>query len=178
MGVSILERLTMKTIAFCLLLWVSSGLAWAGGSLQGTVRDSSGHPINGAEIRIQERGANFTKTIKADAKGHYFSDGLTAGTDYRVTLIVNGSVKASILNVRPGTEKSVELNFDLLSANRSSNKHMVWIPNQPSGTHVGAGHWAEVDENGRVINRKDSDIVVMGREYARQLELSGTRPML
>jgi hypothetical protein len=168
----------MKTVVFCLLLWVSSGLAWAGGALQGTVRDSSGHPIKGAEIRLQPRNGNFAKAIKADTQGHYFSDGLAVGTDYRVTLIVNGSVKASILNVRPGAEKPAELNFDLLSANRSSRKHMVWIPNQPSGTHIGAGHWAEVDENGRVINRNDIDVVVMGREYARQLEMSGTRPML
>ena len=42
----------MKIIACCLLLWVSSGLAWAGGALQETVRDSRGDPIKGAEIRI------------------------------------------------------------------------------------------------------------------------------
>ena len=42
----------MKTIAFCLLLWVSSGLVWAG-ALQGTVSDSRGNPIEGAEIRIE-----------------------------------------------------------------------------------------------------------------------------
>ena len=39
----------MRFIAFCLLLWVSSGLAWAGGALQGTVKDSNGHPIKSAE---------------------------------------------------------------------------------------------------------------------------------
>jgi hypothetical protein len=166
----------MKIIAFCLLL-VSSVSAWAGGALQGTVTDSSGNPIKGAEIRIQPRNSNFAKVIKADARGHYFSDGLAVGTDYRVTLIVNGSVKASILNVRPGAENPAELNFDLLPANKSSSRHMVWIPDQPTGTHIGAGHWAEVDENGRVINRSDIDVVVMGREYARQLEMSGTRPM-
>ena len=168
----------MKIIAFCLLLWVSSGLVWAGGALQGTVRDSRGNPINGAEIRIQPRNSNFKKAIKADARGHYFSDGLAIGTDYRVTLIVNGSVKASILNVRPGAEKPAQLNFDLLPANRSSNRHMVWIPEQPTGTHIGAGHWAEIDENGRVIYRHDIDIVTAGREYIRLLEMSGARPML
>src|SRR5262249_51565639 len=168
----------MKTVAFCLLLWVSSGLAWAGGALQGTVRDSSGHPIKGAEIRLQPRNSNFAKAIKTDAQGHYFFDGLAVGTDYRVTLIVNGAVKASILNVRPGAEKSAELSFDLLPANRSSNRHMVWIPDQPIGTHVGAGHWAEVDGDGRIINRNDNDVVVMGREYVRRLEMTGARPML
>ena len=43
----------MRFIVFCLLLWVSSGLAWAGGALQGTVKDSAGHPIKGAEVRIE-----------------------------------------------------------------------------------------------------------------------------
>jgi hypothetical protein len=169
----------MKTIACCLMLWVSSGLVWAaGGTLQGTVRDSSGHPIKGAEIRIQPRNANVTKAIKSDAQGHYFSNALAIGTDYRVTLIVDGSVKASILNVRPGAEKPAELNFDLRLSNKSTNKHMVWIPDQPTGTRVGAGHWAEVDENGRIINRNDVDVVIMGRDYVTRLEMTGARPML
>ena len=165
----------MKIIACCLLLWVSSGLVWAGGTLQGTVRDSRGHPIKGAEIRIEGRNGNLT--IKADTKGHYFSDGLATDTDYRVTLVVNGAVKASILNVRPGAEKSAELNFDLRPANRSSTRHMVWIPDQPTGTHIGAGHWAEVDENGRIINPNDIDVVRAGPDYVRQLEMTGARPM-
>jgi len=89
----------MRITAICLLLWVSSALAWAG-SLQGTVKDSQGHPVKGAEVRIESK--KFVKMIATDAKGHYLCDGLTAGTDYRVTVVVNGSVKASILNTRTG----------------------------------------------------------------------------
>src|SRR6478672_5319147 len=107
-----------------------------------------------------------------------FFDGLATGTDYRVTLIVSGSIKASIQNVRAGAEKPTELSFYLRPANGSSDKHMVWIPDQPAGTHIGTGHWEEVDENGRIIDTNNIDVVVMGREYARQLEMSGTRPML
>ena len=156
----------MKTIAFCLSLWVSSGLVWAGGALQGTVRDSSGQPIKGAEIRIEGKSL---KAVKADARGHYFSDGLITGTDYKVTMLVNGSVKASLLHVRAGAEKPAELSFYLRPANRSSDKHMVWIPGQPTGSHVGTGHWAEVDKNGRIIER-NMDVVRMGSEYARHLD--------
>ena len=115
-------------------------------------------------------------TIKADTKGHYFSAGLATDTDYRVTLVVNGAVKASILNVRPGAEKSAELNFDLRPANRSSTRHRVWIPDQPTGTHIGADHWAEVDENGRIINPNDIEVVRVGPDYVRQLEMTGARP--
>lgn len=167
----------MKIIACCLLLWVSSGLVWAG-ALQGMVKDAGGDPIKGAEIRIEAKNGNLVKATKSDARGFYSANGLAVGFDYKLSLIVNGSVRASLLNVRAGAEKPAELSFYLRPANRSGNKHMVWIPDQPAGTHVGAGHWAKVDENGRVIERKDLDIVVMGREYARQLEMSGTRPML
>jgi hypothetical protein len=167
----------MKIIACSLLLWVSSGLVWAG-ALQGTVNDSGGNPIKGAEIRIEGKTGNLIKATKSDARGFYSSDGLAVGTDYKLTLIVNGSVRASLLNVRAGAEKPVELSFYLRPANGSASKHMVRIPDQPAGTHVGAGHWAEVDENGRIVKRHDNDVVVMGREYARQLEMSGTRPML
>jgi len=167
----------MKIIACCLVLWVSSGSVWAS-ALQGTVKDSGGNPIKGAEIRIEGKNGSLVKTTKSDARGFYSSDGLAVGTDYKLTLIVNGSVRASLLNVRAGAEKPAELSFYLRPGNRSANKHMVWIPDQPAGTHVGAGHWAEVDENGRLLERHDNDVVVMGREYARQLEMSGTRPML
>lgn len=99
------------------------------------MRDSRGDPIKGAEIRIEGKNANLA--IKSDATRHYFSDALATGTDNRVTLIVNGSVKASLVNVRAGTEKPAELSFYLRPANRSSDKHMVWIPDEPAGTP----HW-------------------------------------
>jgi Carboxypeptidase regulatory-like domain len=168
----------MKTIAFCLFVLISTVSAWAGGALQGTVKDSRGNPIRGAEIRVQPTNANVAKATKSDASGHYFCDNLAIGTDYRVTLTINGMVKASLLNVRAGAEKPTELSFYLQPANRFSDKHMVWIPDQPAGTHIGAGHWAEVDEHGRIVERADTDIVVMGRDYARQLQLSGAKPML
>src|SRR5437868_9549288 len=144
----------MRITAICLLLWVSSALAWAG-SLQGTVKDSQGHPVKGAEVRIESKNAKFAKTITTDAKGHYFCDGLTAGTDYKVTVVVNGTVKASILNTRTGAGKPTELNFDLRQAKglaSSGKRHMVWVRLE-TGTHIGSnGKWVEVDENGKVVS--------------------------
>jgi len=121
----------MKIIACCLLLWVSSGLVWAGGTLQGTVRDSRGHPIRGAEIRIEGRNGNLA--TKSDAKGHYFSGGLATDTDYRVTLIVNGVVKASILNVR--LVRKSRLNLASIFAPRTDPQIDTWsgYRNNPLG---------------------------------------------
>ena len=163
----------MRFIVFCLLLWVSSGLAWAGGALQGTVKDSAGHPIKGAEVRIE--GKNFAKAVKSDAKGHYFSDGLAIGTNYKVTVVVNGSVKASTPDVRARAEKVTDLNFDLRSASNSKKTHMVWVTTE-SGTHIGPanGYWVEVDENGQVVNKVNQDVERMGSNYAKTLENSKT----
>ena len=165
----------MRFITFCLLLWVSSGLAWAGSALEGTVKAPDGRPMKNAQVKIEAKGGKFAKTITTDAKGHYFCDGLTAGANYNVTLVVNGSVKASILNTRTRAGKPTALNFDLRQAKGTSKKHMVWVATE-TGTHIGAanGHWVEVDDNGQVVNNVNPDLVRTDSNYAKQLENSKT----
>jgi len=165
----------MRFITCCVLLWVSSGLVWAGGALEGTVKSPDGHPIKNAQVKVEAKGGKFAKTTTTDAKGHYLCDGLTAGTGYNVTLIVNGSVKASILNTKPQAGKPTALNFDLHQGKSTSKNHMVWVPTE-TGTHIGAanGHWVEVDENGHVVNGSNQDVVRTGSDYAKTLENSRT----
>jgi hypothetical protein len=124
--------------------------AWAGTSaLEGIVKDPSGRPIKGADVRIEAK--NFGKVVKTDANGHYISDGLAVGT-YKVTLVVNGAVRASILNAKTQVGKPTQLNFDLSAKTASANKHThkVWV-GPTLGSHIG-GHWIEVDDNGNIVN--------------------------
>jgi hypothetical protein len=127
--------------------------AWAGPSaIQGVVKDAKGQAIKGADVRIESRdGKKLFKTVKTDGSGRYVSDGLAAGV-YRVTLVMNGAVKASIMNTQTKADQRTQLNFDLKPASASkastaakSGKHMVWVPSQ-TGSHIG-GRWVEVDEN-------------------------------
>ena len=127
--------------------------AWAGPSaIRGVVKDAKGQAIKGADVRIESRdGKKVFKTVKTDGSGHYVSDGLAPGV-YRVSLIVNGAVKASITNTQTHADQPTQLNFDLkpVSAAQASKvakkgKHMVWVPSQ-TGSHIG-GRWVEVDEN-------------------------------
>jgi len=84
---------------------------WAGTSaLEGIVKDPTGRPIKGADVRIEAK--KFAKIVKTDANGHYISDGLAVGT-YKVTLVVNGAVKASILNAKTQVGKPTQLTYDL-----------------------------------------------------------------
>src|SRR5436309_12921815 len=135
-------------------LILSVAAAWAGPSaIQGVVKDANGQVIKGADVRIESRdGKTLFKTVKTDANGRYISDGL-APSVYRVTLVVNGAVKASIMNTKTKADQRTQLNFDLkpvaasqASAAGKSGKHMVWVP-ASTGSHIG-GSWVEVDESG------------------------------
>jgi hypothetical protein len=84
---------------------------------------------------------------------------LVVGT-YKVTLVVNGQVKAAILDAKTQLNKATQLNFGLTGKTASAKKHthMVWIP-PDINTRIGAGHWVEVDDNGNIVNNTGPDNV-------------------
>jgi hypothetical protein len=145
------KSLQIGLIGFAL----SVATAWAGGSaIQGVVKDAKGQAIKGADVRIESKdGRQQFNTVKTDAKGRYLSEGLQPGV-YRVTLVVNGAVKASITNTKTKPDQTTQLNFDLkpvpaaqASAGQKKGKHMVWVP-ATTGSHIGGG-WVEVDDGAK-----------------------------
>ena len=125
--------------------------AWATSSvLQGIVKNAKGHPIQGADIRIEATNTGrLLTTVETDVYGRYTLEGLAAG-HYRVTLVVNGAVKASINNTTLKLGESTQLNFELKQTRASvtvtKGKHWVWIP-AFTGSRL-PGHWVEVDDSG------------------------------
>jgi hypothetical protein len=137
-------------------------------TLEGVVKDCTGSPIKGADVRIEAK--NFSKVVKTDTSGHYISDGLAVGT-YKVSLVVNGSVKVSILNAKTQLGKPTQLNFELTrmapvnSSGVSSpvrSTHMVWVA-PDTGTLIGGGRWVEVDNSGNPINNGVNVVEKIGR---------------
>jgi hypothetical protein len=135
-------------------LVLSVASAWAASSeLQGIVKDAKGHPIRGADIRIEvKNGGKLLKTVKTDANGRYASGSLPAG-NYRITLVVNGVVKTSINNTTIKSGEPTQLNFDLTPTSASwasgaakTGKHWVWIP-AFTGSRL-PGRWVEVSGSG------------------------------
>jgi serine/threonine protein kinase len=128
-------------------------------SIQGFVKDAKGEPIKGADVRIESRdGKQVLSTAKTDSKGCYISQRLQPGI-YRVTLLVSGVVKASIINTQTKPNQPTQLNFDLKPTSQAGNiarsgKHIVWMPGR-TGTHLG-GNWVEVDDKGN--EHSDSNI--------------------
>src|SRR5262245_32779677 len=131
------------------MLFVGSASA-ASSVLQGIVKDAKGHPIQGADIRIEAPNTGrLLTTVKTNVDGRYSLEGLAAGK-YRVTLVVNGAVKSSINNTTLEQGESTQLNFELKQARASvtvkKGKHWVWMP-AFTGSRL-PGHWVEVDDNG------------------------------
>ena len=170
----LIKSLQIGLVSFLLC----AGNAWAGpASIQGIVKDAQGKPIKGADVRIESRdGKQLVNTVKTDAKGHYTSQGLQPGV-YRVSLVVNGATKASIMNTNAKASQTTQLNFDLKpvtsgqAAAGKTGKHMVWMP-PSTGSHTG-GRWVEVDE-GAAGGANALNVKRGSAEAVRQQQLNQT----
>jgi hypothetical protein len=173
--------MSIKSLRIGLIGFVLSvGAVWAGPSaIQGVVKDAKGQAIKNADVRIESRdGKQVFGTVKTDAKGRYISEGLAVGV-YRVTLVVNGTVKASITNTKTKADQTTQLNFDLrplpakqVAATEKKGKHMVWVP-ATTGSHMG-GRWVEVPDGASepgALNVKRASAEQLQRE-ARQTGVS------
>ena len=120
-------------------------------ALEGVVKDPSGRPVKGADVRIEAK--NFSKVVKTDANGRYVCNGLGVAT-YKATLVISGQVKASIANAKTQAGKPTQLNFNLTGQTAPAKKHTHMVYMRPDiDTHIGGGgSWVEVDDNGNIVN--------------------------
>jgi hypothetical protein len=143
------------------MLFVASASA-ASSRLQGIVKDAKGHPIQGADIRIEAPNTGrLLTTVKTDVCGRYTLEGLVAGK-YRVTLVVNGAVKASINNTTLELGESTQLNFELKQTRASvtvtKGKHWVWV-SAFTGSRL-PSRWVEVDDSGSWAGEASANNIV------------------
>jgi len=163
--------LSALALAGFALLPASGAVAAGTSALEGVVKDPIGHPIKGADVRIEAK--NVSKIVKTDAAGHYNADGLAIGT-YKVTLVVNGTVRASILNAKTESGKRAQLNFDLTANKAPVKKHMVWVP-PDTGTLIGGGRWLEVDDNGNIVNNGANNVQKSSASSLNTIQNTKTR---
>ena len=142
-------------------LFVASASA-ASSVLQGIVKDAKGRPVQDADIRIEAPNTGKLLTaVKTNVSGRYSVEGLAAG-NYRVTLVVNGVVKASINNTALATTESTQLNFELKQTRASvtvkKGRHWVFIPSF-TGSRL-PGHWIEVGDSNSWASEAPANHVV------------------
>ena len=160
-------------IAFVGVMLFVANAAATNSVLEGIVKDAKGRPIQGADVRIEStNGGTLLTTAKTDANGRYILNSLAAGT-YRVTLVVNGALKASINNTPIGPDESTQLNFDLTQTRASvtvrKGIHRVWIP-AFTGSRL-PGRWVEIDDGGAWAAEATANHIVRvsGRELQRTI---------
>jgi len=139
------------SISFVGLFLLAFSASAGTSAFDGLVKDPAGHPVKGAYVRIEAtNGSNFSRIVKTDATGHYTSDVLPVGI-YKVSLVVNGAVNASIRNASTQSGKHTQLNFELTPTTKFVKTHKVWIAPE-TGPHIGGGQWIDVDDNGNPVN--------------------------
>ena len=159
------------------MLFVASASA-ASSVLQGIVKDAKGHPVEGADIRIEATSTGrLLTTVKTNVNGRYSLEGLAAG-NYRVTLVVNGAVKASINNTTLEPGESTQLNFELKQTRASvtvtKGKHWVWIP-AFTGSRL-PGRWMEVGDSGSWAAEAAANNIVRVSAEELQREVHSRKP--
>src|SRR5882672_9713261 len=82
------------------------------GTILGTVRDSSGGALPGANVTLLNQDTGFTRTVVADASGEYTAPLIPTGT-YSVSGEMNGFKKVSLANVHLGVDQKVRADLKL-----------------------------------------------------------------
>jgi 5-hydroxyisourate hydrolase-like protein (transthyretin family) len=154
------------------MLFVTRAAA-ANSELEGVVKDARGHPIQGVDVRIEAKnGGRLLPKAKTDENGRYILKGLAPGS-YRVTLVVNGTLKTSINNATLEAGETTQLNFDLIPTRASvtlkKGIHRVWIP-AFTGSRL-PGRWVEVDDGGAWAGEASANNIVRvsGEELQRTI---------
>jgi hypothetical protein len=160
-----------------IILFAGSALA-GNATIEGNVLDQKGQPLKGADVRVERSGGSAWKeATKTDAKGSYAIGSLEPGQTYRVTLLVNNQVKASINNVKTRQNPPVAMNFDLskdktTAAGASVTKkktHKVWVASE-TGSNLG-GRWVEEQEGGNDANA--NNVKKASGDAIRSMQMGG-----
>lgn len=131
-------RKVIKTLAVLGFAMVAVNSWAASASIEGIVKDASGKPVNGADVKIWPRYAGtWTKFVKTDANGHYSYDGVAPGTIYVVSLIVHSKIEWSYPSVIPKFGSPTQVNFDL---KKTTTTAQGAEGTKKVGTKQGSGH--------------------------------------
>src|SRR5256885_4326772 len=164
-------------------LIISAVAAWAAqpvgpARLEGDVQDTKGQPVAGAEVHLKGADGSGERIAKTDQTGHY-GIGKLPVTDYEVVLFVNGTIKASLNNIKVFSGKPTIQNFKLTgqyAANKTGKKHthMVYVPAE-TGSHL-SGRWVEVDDTAgsAAATAGTGRVERVGADAVRRLQNGGT----
>lgn len=152
-------------------LSLGAGVAAYGSTLEGVVKDSHGHALAGAQIRTATSDGSTVRLATTDGSGRYVLNDLT-GTNYHVSLSVNGQTKAMLTNVAPKQNETETLNFSLKRTGAepsAAGKHYV-LMKSPTGTHI--DRWVEADSHSQLSIGMQERMGSSANTWVRQVQAS------
>lgn len=132
------------------------------GSIQGTVTDTSGGALVGAQVTVGNPAIGLTRTVATDPSGNYFIAELPVG-DYSVTAVSPGLRAQTItgVHVEVGTTHRVDLQLASAGVQETVEVLSASPLVRASGNVLG----------GTVSGREALDLPINGRDYTKLLLL-------
>jgi hypothetical protein len=110
--VAAVRSISLIVIVLLVTLCAALGAQQFSGTLRGTVLDSTGGILPGAEVAVVHIETNETHTVVADSNGSYIAPQLKPGS-YRITVTMNGFKTASINEVKVDVQQTRNLDVTL-----------------------------------------------------------------
>jgi hypothetical protein len=141
--------------SFCLLAFPSLLLAQSGNAtLSGTVRDSSGALLAGAEVTVKNTATGVRHVVTSSEVGLYFVPGLIPGP-YEVRVHANGFQDRTITDIQLVIDQQARLDIGLNVASQGQTVTVTAAPpllqeqDASVGTVIDSQHVQDLPLNGR-----------------------------
>jgi hypothetical protein len=158
-------RKTLFTAVACSLILLSGSWLYgqATGSISGTVTDSSGGAVAGAQVTVTASDVGVTRSATTDDNGNYLFPLLGVAT-FTVHVAMNGFQAAEATGIRLQVDEHRELDFKLVpaSVNQSIEVNATAVAVQTSDATLG-----------QVINSQQvADLPLNGRDFVQLATLT------
>jgi hypothetical protein len=157
-------RLLRRAKFLCIFLLISvSGIAQTSSSITGTVRDSTGAIIPGADVSLVNVGTKVELKAKTNGDGDYLIGGLTAGT-YDLTISAQGFKKYEATGVVLRINQKARVDANLEVGQLTSEVSV-------QGTSVAQVETQSAEMSGVVTGKEISQLVLNGRNFTQLVTL-------
>ena len=118
------------------------------GTLRGTVQDSTGAVLPGAEVSIVEVATNDTRSLQCDARGSWVLPNLKPGT-YRIVVSLDGFKTAALDNVKLDVQgiRDIEIKLEVGAAAET-----VTVSGTAASVEVTSSTMSQTIENKRMVD--------------------------
>jgi tetratricopeptide (TPR) repeat protein len=146
-------------VLMCLSVFGVSAQSSAAATVQGTVVDASGKPVDGASVRLEQKGEAGAREAKTSAAGGFAFPDIANGR-YVLSAQKSGahSSETAITVPLPGQEHRVDLILKLSAgAADSSSAQAMEFADNPNFTVAGVTDWTAVGGHGSDISLRTSE---------------------